>query len=504
MGRRAAGELALSEAEREELLAMAATTEGSHALALRAQIILDSAQGIASKKVAEKHRVTQQTVGKWRARFIEHRLSGLLDSTRTGAPSKIDTALVLAVMDKTVGSKPPPGFSVWSTRTMAKEAGVSQSSVSRIWRAAGFRPQQQDTLQLSGNSRYEANRQSMAGNRSYEGVSIPASTTLDDAFLVANADQGQSSVQAPRPTRSEDARTKDVAPSTAGSTARKRQPKKNLRKQSPQDPTENHLEAAEDQGPASLETRGRKAGEGRQLSHTQWQMLFLRICDNRPDCQRLNLGSPLWNVSTVTRLIQRRYGQSLARTTVSRYLERWGIIAEHPFEVGLGKRQPAFTLWAYSAYPEIEHRAKMECGDMFWFFEDDIYPQDTLHAAPSPEMVAALPMRPKLLSVIQGALRYMGNHPPGLFAHSKDLSWVEMPTPTAQQGPSSWLVLSDEAPAVRMGRFLAALVQLSELSKRKAFLFVPHENRNTVEQISHVVANNAQHLEVCFLPSCSR
>ena len=95
-----------------------------------------------------RQRVTQQTVSKWRARFVEHRLDGLLDAPRPGAPRTIDDGRVDAVIAKTLESM-PAGATHWSTRTTAREAGLSQTAVSRIWRAFGLQPHRQETFKLS-------------------------------------------------------------------------------------------------------------------------------------------------------------------------------------------------------------------------------------------------------------------------------------------------------------------------------------------------------------------
>ena len=141
-------ELVLSEPERDELVALTLRRKTAQALALRARIVLACAEGQDSKAVASRQRVTPQTVGKWRARYVELRLDGLLDAPRSGAPRTIDDAQVDAVIAKTLESV-PDGATHWSTRTMAREAGLTQTAVSRIWRAFGLQPHRQETFKLS-------------------------------------------------------------------------------------------------------------------------------------------------------------------------------------------------------------------------------------------------------------------------------------------------------------------------------------------------------------------
>ena len=143
-------ELVLSESEREQLMALTLRRKTAQALALRARIVLACAEGAENKAVAARLRVTQQTVGKWRTRFVEHRVDGLLDAPRPGAPRTIDDARVDAVIAKTLESV-PAGATHWSTRRMAREAGLSQTAVSRIWRAFGLQPHRQETFKLSSD-----------------------------------------------------------------------------------------------------------------------------------------------------------------------------------------------------------------------------------------------------------------------------------------------------------------------------------------------------------------
>jgi transposase len=141
-------ELVLSEDEREQLTALTLRRKTAQALALRARIVLACAEGTDNKIVASRQRVTPQTVSKWRARFVEHRLDGLLDAPRPGAPRTIEDTQVDAVIAKTLETV-PEGATHWSTRLMAREAGMSQTAVSRIWRAFGLQPHRQETFKLS-------------------------------------------------------------------------------------------------------------------------------------------------------------------------------------------------------------------------------------------------------------------------------------------------------------------------------------------------------------------
>ena len=103
-------------------------------LALRARIVVACGRDAANTKVARQLKVSAQTVGKWRARFISRRLQGLTDEPRSGAPRSISDELVEAVLAKTL-HETPPGTARWSSRQLASALGISQRAVLRIWRA---------------------------------------------------------------------------------------------------------------------------------------------------------------------------------------------------------------------------------------------------------------------------------------------------------------------------------------------------------------------------------
>ncbi|HVN45706.1 MAG TPA: helix-turn-helix domain-containing protein [Steroidobacteraceae bacterium] len=104
------------------------------ALALRARIILRCRQGRSNREVARLLGVPEQTVCKWRQRFLTTGVQGLLDQPRSGAPRSITDELVETVLAKTL-HEPPPGADRWSSRRLASELGISQRAVLRIWRA---------------------------------------------------------------------------------------------------------------------------------------------------------------------------------------------------------------------------------------------------------------------------------------------------------------------------------------------------------------------------------
>ena len=140
--------LTLTMTERTTLQQWTRRPRTAQALAQRARLILACADGQSNMAVAARLRVTRPTVGKWRARFLTQRLDGLLDEPRPGAPRSIMDADVERVVARTLETMPRDATH-WSTRAMAQASGLSQSAISRIWRAFGLQPHRTETFKLS-------------------------------------------------------------------------------------------------------------------------------------------------------------------------------------------------------------------------------------------------------------------------------------------------------------------------------------------------------------------
>jgi transposase len=140
--------LELSPDEREELQRLARRPKTAQALALRARIVLACAEGRSNSEVARMQGVTRPTVGKWRRRFVERGVAGLLDEPRPGPSRTVSDADVERVVVMTLESQPEDATH-WSTRSMAKASGLSQSTVSRIWRAFNLQPHRTESFKLS-------------------------------------------------------------------------------------------------------------------------------------------------------------------------------------------------------------------------------------------------------------------------------------------------------------------------------------------------------------------
>ena len=143
----------LSDGERSVLIGWTRRRKTAQALALRARIVLRCAEGGSLGEVASDMEVSRNTVSKWRSRFLRHRLDGLSDEPRPGRPRTVTDDQIDAVIVKTLEER--PGQSThWSTRSMAGATGMSQSTVSRIWRAFGLKPHVVQTWKLSTDPQF--------------------------------------------------------------------------------------------------------------------------------------------------------------------------------------------------------------------------------------------------------------------------------------------------------------------------------------------------------------
>ena len=140
--------LSLTVDEQETLQNWSRRPKSAQALALRARMILKCAEGNTNTAVAGKLGVRIQTVCKWRQRFVDRRLDGLLDEPRPGTPRKVSDAEVERVLTMTLESTPKDATH-WSTRSLAAAAGLSRSTVGRIWRAFALQPHRSETFKLS-------------------------------------------------------------------------------------------------------------------------------------------------------------------------------------------------------------------------------------------------------------------------------------------------------------------------------------------------------------------
>lgn len=157
-------EISLTESERAQLERWARRRKTAQALVQRSRIVLAAAAGESNTHIAETVGMGRQVVAKWRGRFARQRCDGLLDEPRPGRPRAISDEKVEEVIVKTLESKPKDATH-WSTRSMAREAGLSQTAVSRIWRAFGLQPHRSESFKLSTTGRAPATATTTAQQR---------------------------------------------------------------------------------------------------------------------------------------------------------------------------------------------------------------------------------------------------------------------------------------------------------------------------------------------------
>ena len=134
--------------ERAELEGWARRRTSAAGLAMRSRIVLAAADGGTNTELAERLGLAITTVRRWRNRFVVDRLDGLLDEPRPGRPRVVGDEKIAELITATLESTPSDATH-WSTRSMAQHLGLSQSMVSRVWRAFGLAPHKQDSWKLS-------------------------------------------------------------------------------------------------------------------------------------------------------------------------------------------------------------------------------------------------------------------------------------------------------------------------------------------------------------------
>ena len=154
--------VALSDEERAQLEAWARRRKSAQALAQRSRIVLAAAAGLNNSEIAGRLAITRGMAAKWRSRFVEYRLDGLVDEPRPGRPRTISDAQVEEVIVWTLETTPKDATH-WSTRSMAAQVGLSQSAVSRIWRAFGLQPHRAETWKLSSDPQFVAKVRDVVG-----------------------------------------------------------------------------------------------------------------------------------------------------------------------------------------------------------------------------------------------------------------------------------------------------------------------------------------------------
>jgi len=151
---RLASLITLNERERATLEKWARGKQTPVRLVTRAKMVLLAAQGWLNKDIALEVGVGRDTVGRWRERFSKLRLSGIeKDAPRGGRKPTTRNAQARLIIETTTQKK-PENATHWSTRTLAKQLGVSRSMVQRVWKANGLKPHRVKTFKVSNDKHF--------------------------------------------------------------------------------------------------------------------------------------------------------------------------------------------------------------------------------------------------------------------------------------------------------------------------------------------------------------
>lgn len=155
--------IAISERDRMHLSRVVRDGNTPQKVALRARIVLLSADGVRTGEIMRRLGTSNPTISRWRKRYETDGVAGLLrDRSRPGRKRRIDEAKVREVVHRTLQEKPPCATH-WSTRSLAKVVGLSPASVQRIWKAHGLKPHRVRTFKLSRDPRFVEKLQDIVG-----------------------------------------------------------------------------------------------------------------------------------------------------------------------------------------------------------------------------------------------------------------------------------------------------------------------------------------------------
>src|SRR6184192_924932 len=147
--------LSLSEDEQQELERMSLSRSLPAGDVFRARLILMLAEGRSYSEVQERLNTTAPTISKWRKRFLERRIDGLLQERHPGQKPSVITPQLQAKVLAATRRKPSDGSTHWSCRKLAKQLGISKDVVHRIWRTAGLRPHRLERYMASNDPDFE-------------------------------------------------------------------------------------------------------------------------------------------------------------------------------------------------------------------------------------------------------------------------------------------------------------------------------------------------------------
>lgn len=148
---RVAPPVVIDQSTRRELERFSRKRSMEARVVVRSRIVLLASDGMQNQQIAAELGVSTRMAALWRGRFLEFGVPGLLkDAPRPGRTPRITAEAVAEVVAKTTQTM-PANTTQWSTRSMAREAGISEASVRRIWRAHGLKPHRVESFKISND-----------------------------------------------------------------------------------------------------------------------------------------------------------------------------------------------------------------------------------------------------------------------------------------------------------------------------------------------------------------
>ena len=153
----------LTEQERDELERWSRGGKSPARARERSRIVLLAADGLQNKEIARRTGTDRGKVSRWRQRYATQRLAGILkDKSRPSGKPAVSKTLTKRILKLTLHGK-PIGATQWSRESMAREVGVSPSSVGRIWAAHGLKPHRVKSFKLSNDKRFAEKLEDIVG-----------------------------------------------------------------------------------------------------------------------------------------------------------------------------------------------------------------------------------------------------------------------------------------------------------------------------------------------------
>jgi transposase len=160
---RRAAEVALTVEQRAELETIMRAGTSPQRTVRRAQVVLLAAKGLTNQRIARRMSMGINAVGKWRSRYAQSGLAGLIrDRPGRGRKPRIDAATIEQIVKKTT-TETPPGRTQWSQTSMAKATGLSESTIGRIWKAHGLKPHRVETFKVSRDPHFADKLEDIVG-----------------------------------------------------------------------------------------------------------------------------------------------------------------------------------------------------------------------------------------------------------------------------------------------------------------------------------------------------